>query len=201
MIKFLVLLLLTASPSYASTIELNPDRLIQIRGPISGGALVIADQIDKLADGSGRTIDMFINSPGGSVLVGGVILNSISAAKERGHKFRCAVGTMAASMAFQILIHCNERVAMKYSYLLFHPMRVGTNGVSAEEAQYLYERLNAMEKPFILDLLRILKINVDTFMYHYRRETLWAAVEFKQLSPGFVRIVNDIKGVDNIFGE
>jgi ATP-dependent protease ClpP protease subunit len=201
MIKFLVLLMLAASPAAAQTITLNPARLVQIRGPIAENAIPAAQQINKLADGSGQSIDFFIDSPGGNVIVGGIVLNAIQAAKQRGHKIRCAVGNMAASMAFQILIHCDERAAMKYSYLLFHPMKASGGPVSAERAQYLYERLTAMEKPFIRDLIRALKINLNTFVYHYRNETLWMATEFGQLSPGFIRIVNDIKGVDNIFGE
>lgn len=199
--KFLLLILAMFSTSAnAFKIKVDPERTILIRGVIGGNGLAIAAHIERLADGKGAPIYIVINSPGGSVLTGSQIISAMHVAKSRGHKFICAVPVLAASMGFQIFVHCDQRYALENALLLFHPMSVELNGSQDSEHLLYYSlRLRAWEKPFIRDLMNTLKINADVFLYHYRNQTMWFASEFGELSPKFVKIVEDVRGFSGLF--
>lgn len=201
MIKLLIAVMgLVSATSFARTVEVNPKRTIEIRGVIAANGLDYAEQVAALADSSGEPIHIVINSPGGSVVTGSQILQAMHIAKSRGHEIRCYVPMLAASMGFQVLVHCDKRYALEHALLLFHPMRMGMNGgATADQFLYYGRRLRAWEVPFINDLLAALRISKKTFFYHYNYETMWMGYEFKTLSPGFLQIVDDIKGVKNLF--
>lgn len=116
----------TASLASAGTVHKVPkgDRTFYITGPIDGGALAVANGVERASAGGKGPIHIVINSPGGMVVVGFQITQAMDVARERGSKVVCTVGVLAASMAFQLLPHCDERYAMKKSLLLFHPARV-----------------------------------------------------------------------------
>jgi len=201
MIKILLLIMsLLSCKTQARSIELNPKRTVVVKGVIDGRAIGTASLIEKLADGSGQPIYLVINSPGGSVIAGAQIISAMNLAKARGHKFICLVPMLAASMGFQIFVHCDQRYALENSLLLFHPMSVELNGSQDSEHLLYYSlRLRAWEKPFIRDLMNTLKINADVFLYHYRNQTMWFASEFGELSPKFVKIVEDVRGFSGLF--
>lgn len=179
----------------------NKDRTIYLVGEVGANALELAAQVQSLAETSRAPIDIVINSPGGSVQAGLQLISSINMAQARGIRFRCIVPVLAASMGFQVLAHCDERYSLKYSMLLFHPMKVFImmGALSSEDLLYEGRRIRETEEPLVKDLQDILAISPDTFYYHYRHETLWFAYEFRKLSPGFLTIVDDIRNVQAPF--
>lgn len=181
-------------------VEVDPFRTVYIRGEISGGTLDVLSKIVNLADGLGGDIHMVINSPGGSVVAGGHVLSAMQIAKSRGHRIVCYVPMLAASMGFQILIHCDKRYTLKNAALLWHPMTMYSNyGMSSEDLLYNHRRIRAWEKPFVQDLINALKISRKEFFYHYYHETLWLGFEFHKLAPGFITVVDDIRNVPELF--
>lgn len=196
---FLIAFLCSTAAS-ALTVEVNPLRLVNIKGEINGSSIKHASKIEQLADGTGQDIDIVITSGGGSVAMGSQVLSAIKIAQVRGHKVRCFVPVVAASMGFQIFIMCDERYALSNALLLWHPMKSGFNGgASKEEMLYAAKRLQAWEVPFVKLLISKLKINVKLFEYHRRNETMWMAYEFPKLSPKFLIIADDIKGAGDLF--
>ena len=201
---FLVLFTFFASSVFATekytTVEVDPLRVVSIKGEIGMNSIKIAGNIEKLADGLGGPINLVITSGGGSVAMGSQILSAVTLAKSRGHEIRCYVPIIAASMAFQVFVHCDKRYALKHTLLLWHPMKTSIRSATADMLLYEGKRLQNWERPFILDLLKSLKIPYKTFQYHRQNETMWMAYEFNRLSPGFLTVVDDIKGVTDLFG-
>lgn len=202
---FLILSFLFTSSVFAQgkfvTIEVDSARIVNIKGEIAGNSIAIAGKIEKLADGTGGPINLIITSPGGSVAMGAQILSAMRLAQSRGHEIRCYVPMIAASMGFQILAMCDKRYALRNALLLWHPMKTSLR--NADSAILLYEskRLQAWEVPFINELLKALKISMRTFSYHRQNETLWMAYEFAKMSPGFLTVADDFKGVKDIFAD
>jgi ATP-dependent protease ClpP protease subunit len=200
--KFLctVLMALVGFAAQAETFVASPQRTLYVTGVVDGSVLVLAAQITDMAAVSTDPIDMVINSPGGSVVAGMQLLSAMDVAKARGVKFRCVVPVMAASMGFQILANCDERYALKYAMLLWHPVKISSrDGFSAEQLLYESDRIRAIERPLMRHLIAVLGITRKIFWYHYRHETLWIASEFGDLSPGFLTIVDDIQNVRDLF--
>ncbi len=76
--------------------------------------------VELLSAKDGALIDVLIDSPGGEVSAGTVLLEQIRVAHRRVVKLRCVVDGRAASMAAIIFEQCDERLMHPGSYLLFH---------------------------------------------------------------------------------
>lgn len=197
---FFLIAFVISSTASALTVNVDPLRLVNIKGEINAGSLAAASKIEQLADGNGGIIDIVITSGGGSVAMGSQVLSAITIAQTRGHKVRCFVPVIAASMGFQIFLMCNERYALNHAMLLWHPMKSGFRGaVTSDEMLYEAKRLQAWEVPFVKLLLSKLKIKFSIFQYHRKNETMWMAYEFPKLTPNFLVLVDDIKGAGDLF--
>lgn len=184
-------LTLTSSPLFGSTFTADPSRTVYIRGVVGGNALAVAGQIEKLSSDSERPIDIIINSPGGSILAGLQTISAMEVAKERGVTIRCFVPHLAASMAFQIFMHCDERYALEQTMLLFHPATVGGgNGFNTEDLLYWGDRLRKMELPLVKKLIKTLGVSRKFFFYHYRNETMWLGSELIKETTCFSLVTN-----------
>lgn len=195
-------LLCVSSVALASHANLQENR-IDIVGGIGGRpALDIAAAIQKLADGKGKDINLFINSPGGDIVTGNMIVSAILLAKERGHKVVCATGALSASMAFTLLVNCSERYALPHARLLWHPGRAGGGlmpPLKAEDALLIKENLDRENKVILDNLLANLPASKEFVLKHFNEETLWDATALNEAMPGFVNIVDDIWGPANLF--
>jgi hypothetical protein len=179
-------------------------RTIYITGGIGSKTKVaVSDRILTLSSKSRKPIYLMINSPGGGVTVGFAIIGAMERAKKRGVEFRCGVTGMAASMAFQILTHCDKRYALPYTMLLWHPVRVVFGGNPFEgptillpvQVEALSEDLKGLESIMIPQLLSTLKISRRLFYLHYHGETLHQALSVERMSPDFLTIVEDYRNV------
>jgi len=184
----------------APIVVFKPKQTIRIEGTIKNlvGESKIVDKLSK----EHQDIYLIINSGGGNVAAGMSFMNAMNMAKERGSEIICFVPTFAASMAFSILNECTQRYSFEYSMLMWHPMKIGGMFAmfSADEMEYLIKLIRAWEVPLIARLLDELKIDRETFYYHYAKETTFTALQLRKLAPHYITIVRDIGGVDNVFG-
>lgn len=189
------------APAVAKTFKLNSKRLIEVIDVVDGSAIDLAQQLHKMAAASKDPIDILINSPGGAIVPGYMFVDAMDAARSQGIKIRCAVGMLAASMAFNMLAHCDERVALRHAALLFHPPRI-----SSRQPMLVPDLLQAAE-----DLQRIIDASTGElidmvgmrraqFYKHFNQETLWAASDLAKASgKPWLRIVDNITGSDKVF--
>lgn len=192
----------TGCPANSQVLELNPKRLVEVIDVIDGSQLGLAQKIDDLAsDGTGQTIDILVNSPGGSVLIGYMIADSIKAARAKGVKVRCAVGILAASMAFNLLASCSERYALQHAALLFHPPRIYskealTVPILLKAAEDLQRTINNTSG----EIMDMLGMDEEQFSHHFFAETMWQAQDIVAESPHkWISIVSEIKGSKLVF--
>ena len=195
----IILILMCSNTALGLTIKINQSRTIRI-GEVDGSFLKLSETVNSLSLASSKPIFLLINSPGGNIIAGQIFLNSMILAKARRVKFYCVVPTFAASMAFSILVECNYRFGFKYSKLLFHPARITLiGGYSSGELEAMEHQINLLERPLVKRILKSLKITKKVFRYHYTNETLFNTIDIIKLSPGWMRVIHNIKGLDNVF--
>lgn len=149
-----------------------------------------ANQLFELADKE-KVVNIIINSPGGAVYAGLQFINAMESAKSKGVKLKCYVPGMAASMAFQIYAHCDERYAFKYSLLLWHPVRAaGFMELTPQSSRYSAWALTELENILLPVLFKELDISEKEFLFHYINETMWTAESLKNIDSDFLTIVD-----------
>jgi ATP-dependent protease ClpP protease subunit len=180
----------------AKTLDLNPERSIYISGPIMQNSIGFASKIETLTKKDDAPIYLVINSPGGEVTLGYLIINAMNWAKQRGVKFVCYSPQFAASMAFSVLAACDERYTLAGTYLLWHEVRaqVMATMTPSMTAQMLYD-FRMIERRMTSELLAAMNVTEKFFRFHYLRETLWTAADLNVRVPGFLVIVNDVTGL------
>jgi hypothetical protein len=194
------LMFVVTTCAQAATLKVDKNRTIYIRGPIKN-LMSQASHLEKLSK-TKEDVYIVINSPGGGVVAGMVFMNVMNMAKARGVKLNCLVSSVAASMAFSILNECDRRFGFEYSMLMWHPMRVG--GVfaafSADEMEYIIKIIRAWELPLIKKLRDNLNISKKLFYYHYGHETKFTVLQLLSISPWYMTIIDNVEGIDNVFG-
>lgn len=173
-------------------ITLSPSRTILISGPISSVMYEpVMKTMGNLAE-TGKDIDIIISSPGGEVITGSLIIDYMEQLKVEGVRFRCIVRDLAASMAFQLLLHCDERYATPNSYLLWHPVRLFYQGpLTSEQASSLGVQLGMADAMVIHDLHAYLPMSDADILWHFQHETLHQAFNLKETAPGFFKMVTN----------
>jgi hypothetical protein len=200
--KFLALVcfLLASSAMGRDVITLTPERTILIAGPISSSMYgPTIETMGKLA-ATGKDIDIIISSPGGEVVVGSLLIDYMEHLKLGGTRFRCVVRDVAASMAFQLLLHCNERYATPHSFLLWHPVRVFYQGpLTGEQASSLGVQLAVADEVALHDLRAYVPMKEADLLWHFYHETLHQGMTLMHSAPGFFKDVTNKVG--NLFPE
>jgi ATP-dependent protease ClpP protease subunit len=197
---FLALSMFITSSSIAmAKTSLNPERTIIIDGPITGKIVKpVVETMNKLAADKSKPIDIIISSPGGSVVAGYIIVDTIEALRAEGVKFRCGVRSLAASMAFQMLLHCDERYSTPHAFLLWHPVRVFYMGVlTADAAKVAAIQMGLSDKMVLGELHKALPLEEKVIDWHFTNETLHHASQLDKLAPGFFKQVSS--GIGNLF--
>jgi hypothetical protein len=204
-IVILTVFLLTTGPAFSGPLKLNPDRTVSLIGPIAPPSLVVITEILDLAKDSKKPIDVVIDSPGGYVSVGFRIIATIEHVKAEGIRVRCFVPGYAASMAFQILLHCSERHALNVSQLLFHRVRIFIGGggpfggggtvMTGPDAMKLGRDLLQVDKAVFKDLEDHLDIERDWILYHFNAETFHIAVNLCDKDPEFLTCHDSVEGL------
>ena len=203
MIKLLLPLLFTLTTiTEANILDVDSKRLIRIVGVIDGQILQQADKLLKLTEDKTKS-DIFIllNSPGGQVFPGEVFIDAIGQAQAMGITVKCFSPVYAASMAFNIMLHCNENYVLNHTKLLFHPVRRGYKGViKAKDALEIAKDLLKIDQRLLTILDNKLTLSGEQIRYHYDRETFWNGSELAPLFKNdFFKVVKGITGIKDIF--
>jgi len=138
--------------------------------------------------GKRQSIHLVINSPGGSVDDGFAFLNRLDYARSKGVVVSCYVPEIAASMAFQILLHCDHRYALKRAGLLWHRVSLTAGRgarINSLIAADLLKDLLLVDKQIIQDLQEHLPMKKEQILFHLDKETMHLATDLKELAPGF----------------
>ena len=160
-----------------------------IKGPIGRGALVLSQGLTQFGVTSLEPVSLIIDSPGGSIIAGNLIINAVDNLKSKGIQVNCYVTGMAASMAFQILLHCSNRYALPYSMFLWHSARIMNGGVlTSTAALELAQALDYVDRGLVGDMINTMKGDTQEILRHYRSETMHLADQVNALSPNFLKV-------------
>lgn len=196
---FLLCFLCTGTAVARSAPEVNPDRTVIVSGAIlQGNILALVQPMYAMAAVSTDPISILLDSPGGEVLSGQLFINEVESLKARGISIRCYVPGMAASMAFQILVHCSERYTLDRSFLLWHPVRASFGGggaLTAEEAAVISRDLAKLDHLTLRELDRTLGMSPQDIRYHFRYETLHVGENLAAIAPQFIETFSSIPGL------
>lgn len=191
-VLFLVYAMMFSGAAWGSALQVNTNRLVRIEGEVSSNAINAGRELQALVGKSKAPIYVLLNSAGGSVLAGLQFVDSMKAAQSQGVRVRCFVTNIAMSMAFYIYSECSERYSMRYSLLLFHPMRLVLQGsYKPTELVDLARDGTLLETPLIYVMVRHLGMPREKFMRHYNAETIWTSEMLNVASPGFTQIVTN----------
>lgn len=206
MIKWIIsLAFLAGSCSEAYALSIQEDRVVVINAVIANGNLLnlTSAMEEMIAKDAKRPIDMIINSPGGSVNTGFVFLNYLESVKGRGITVRCFVPQLAASMAFQILVHCDQRYTLSKSLLLWHGARVSSGGMfgqplTEQGARVIYHSLRTLNRLILSELATALDMPEHAIKYHFLSETLHTGEVLARMAPRFIKSYPYIEGLNKI---
>lgn len=84
--------------------------------------------IDNIEGGEKKPIEIIINSSGGSIYAGAILLGTIEYLKEQGYEIITTVNARAMSMGFMLSIVGSRRRATRYSTFLCHQPSSGMWG-------------------------------------------------------------------------
>jgi ATP-dependent protease ClpP protease subunit len=194
-------LICISAPIHAEVFAVQDSkRLVEVIDVVDGSMIKdVAQKIDALSQASSKPIDMFINSPGGAVLVGTTIIDSMLVARSRGVKFRCISSVLAASMAFIILAHCDERYVLPNTKLLFHPVSTSSSG-RIQELLISLDQIKDTEMAIMKFINDKMKLPWKKFHMHYFAETMWSGASLdKHTDHKFLKVVTSVKGIPNLF--
>lgn len=174
-------------PANAQSID-QEDAMV-IEGVIQGNNLAAIEK--ALLDKKEGKVDLVINSPGGSVGTGFRFVSVMEDAKSRGLRLKCYVGTMAASMAFQILLHCNERYVLDRSLLLWHRARImmggfGGSPMTAPQLEVLSSSLARMDEVIFSEVKSSIYMDETALRYHFENETMHIGSQLSDQTGSFI---------------
>lgn len=196
----LVLSLFAVTVSAKEKVTLTPERTIVLAGMISDST--VAPMIEALTalSKTGKDVDIIISSPGGSVIAGNLLVDRMLQLKNEGLKVRCVVRDLAASMAFQFLLFCDERYATPHSFLLWHPVRIFAQGIiTGQLASNLAIQLQQADEVALHDLRAHLAMPEADILTHFYNETLHQAFNLQSTAPGFFKDVTN--SIGNLYPE
>lgn len=177
---------------------LDTTRAVVINQPIMGNGLaILSEHLLKFAKKDPtKPVTIIISSPGGSVTEGMRFIDVMEEIKLRGTKINCVVIYGAASMAFQILAHCDTRIALATSMFLWHQPAVFAQGVmlNPDTLENILLDLHATET-LILSTLHRLPIDEKALLFHYHRGTMHFSHQIETLMPGWLKIYDVIPGL------
>lgn len=119
-------------------IDVPKNRTVFILGEIAENSADIVKQLNKLTQ-TQEPIYIVLNSPGGSVLDGAMIISALEAAKGPVYT---VCQQLCASMAALIFEYGSQRYIVDRSFVMFHPAAGGTQG----EVDKMVSRLGSIQQ-------------------------------------------------------
>ena len=186
--------------SDANVYYLPKDSLMLIGEVEFDNSVTLASAINAGSQKGEREITLLINSPGGDVLAGIILIGAMRQAHARGTTISCVVPILAASMAFHVLAACDRRIALRESFLLFHEMYQGAQHLTGRDAEHAAFEMKQMSDLLDPILLKELGVSKAIFDKHNQLQTMWTAQSFTETFPKFhlqlVDVINSPEGVD-----
>ncbi len=181
------ILLFLNIPSYAHAVALYKVTTLKVAhvvGEIDNeSAQAFLNEIDATAALPGEQL-ILVDSPGGSVSAGQAMIDAVEAQKAQGTKVACVVTGMAASMAFNLLTHCDTRIADTGAKLLFHKVALGQMPdirLSAPNLRHVAELLDKFDAPYSKANMLALGMDESEYNFYADQENWWSAVMMKRL--------------------
>lgn len=128
------------------TINLDPERTILILGEVGNNALNAAQTIKELEDQSNDPIYLILDSPGGSVIDGNVLVSAIESSSAPVYT---VCHRICASMAAVIHQYGKQRMMIDRSVLMFHQASASSQGTIDEMksmTDFLYNYIEKTER-------------------------------------------------------
>lgn len=195
--RFLLMVLLFGfsfnAPANAASFTVNDyKRHIELIGVVQDNALDFASKINELSIESSKEITMLINSPGGSVATGMIMVDSMRQAKARGVKFRCLSTVLSASMAYIILAECNDRYAFSNTLLLWHEISLSVRGAKVRDLFNILPPILELQARVDSDLKEFMHVSDGFYQKHSKSETMWTAAELIDNldNNGFIKLID-----------
>lgn len=198
LIALLLAFATTTTSVYAEQFSIQKDRsrVIQLVGEINSDSVMPGIRtLAKLSlSPNPGLVDLIIDSPGGGVFAGFQFITLMKQFQGVGGVVRCSVVSMAASMAFHILLHCNERHVMEETLLLWHRARVNVGGLmgspmTVNEAQALAIQLRQLDNHIFSDISEVMRGASRRYLqYHFEKETMHVATELARAVPKFIHV-------------
>lgn len=195
----LTVLFLFTGPAYAE--KFTADDTIVIGREITGSTMqpvlgkVLSIALDKKVL---PNLNIIISSPGGSVHAGFMFISTLRDVKARGTKLTCYVVGVAASMAFHILTHCDKRVVLTDSFLLWHRARVMINEpITGPLADNIAKDLAAIDHIILSAVLTTVGKEMDEgeVVRHFEVETAHVGSNLCSQAPKFCTAVPHVQGL------
>lgn len=164
-----------------TTIDLaNFKKVAHIEHPIDGAQYEMFDkEMADTADLPGARI-ILIDSPGGDVYIGDMMVRLMKAEQARGVKEICVVEKGAHSMAFNFLTNCDVRLAIKGAFSVVH--KVAAGGIDElggrHTAQWFRHQADILEKldePYRQANARAMGLSLEDYDLYADEETPWSA--------------------------
>lgn len=185
-----VTVMLLACSAHAE--EFSPRNTVIIDQPIDRETMApVMDRMNKFLalKQAPSEVNLIIDSPGGSVYTGFRFIVQMKALQSRGTVINCYVPGLAASMAFHILVHCDNRIVLQESALLWHRARVFVmfGAFTAPVAAALARDLQQVDDHILNDVSKALSKDLkgEEIMYHFDHETLHIGQDLCNNAPNF----------------
>jgi len=164
-IKAILLSLLLSTPCFAiSNVELNEDT-VSLTDEVSSQS--VSNTILAIEGSKAEEIILFIDSPGGSVIDGLVLVNYLKATKKN---IKC-LAKYAASMAHAILEACPSRLGTTDNILMQHKMSINNIGGTLTEIEGSLVIMRGLEN--ILDTMESDRIGLSIEEFRNRTSKPW----------------------------
>ncbi|MDW8347320.1 MAG: ATP-dependent Clp protease proteolytic subunit [Bacteroidia bacterium] len=156
------------------------ENIIVLAGPINDTSVgLVLAQINQLRLGGHKYALLVIDSPGGNVISGNMLINVMRSTP-------MTIDTYCAAMCFSMAAFIFEEGKTRYmapsSILMFHPARVGLNGNMEDVQELLTTFKNMLEDLFTKVLQKVPQNKQEKFLASRYREIYLLPKEAKELN-------------------
>ena len=141
--------------------------------------------VNSLLRARSQRITILINSTGGVVDAGNLIIDVMQSLKAHGVSVECVVTESGKSMAFIIFTHCSKRYALPTAIMMMHEVRmVPPPMLTSKQAKEIAKEIDAVEIPIRKALYKNFPLKRKLFDYHYGNATYLTGTVIATLLPG-----------------
>ena len=133
----------------------------------------------------GATVEIVLNSPGGSVLDGLALVDYLTLMQSRGHKIRIVATGMAASMAGVLLQVADERVITKHGYFGMHEVSSYVGMANTSQAEDHLKFTKELQSRLVDILCAKSSLSKPKLTTMWKRKDIWVSAD-RALDMGLV---------------